>query len=56
MRQTAAVSIGILRLNEDFVQMNEVMTIWYFLLHFYLNIDYPIYCGRSLHIRKLSLD
>jgi hypothetical protein len=25
MKQTAAVSIGILGLNEDFVQMNEIM-------------------------------
>jgi hypothetical protein len=29
MKQTAAVSLGILGLNEDFVQLNEIMTIFF---------------------------
>ena len=32
MKQTAAMSLGILGLNEDFVQMNEIMNM---LLKFY---------------------
>jgi hypothetical protein len=29
MKQTAAMSLGILGLNEDFVQLNEIMTIFF---------------------------
>lgn len=56
MKQTAAVSLGIFGLNEDFVQLNEVMTIWHYYLHFHLKINRPIIHGRYLHIRKLLLD
>jgi hypothetical protein len=36
MKQTAAMSIGILGLNEDFVQMNEIMNFLIIIKHFYL--------------------
>jgi len=55
MKQTATVSLLILGLNEDFVQVNEVMTIWCFLLLSYLNTHHPINHDRSLYIRKLPL-
>ena len=28
MKQTAAVNLGIIRLNEDFVQLNEIMSLY----------------------------
>jgi len=40
MKQTAAMSLGILGLNEDFVQMNEIMNM---LLKFYFQL-----CTMSL--------
>lgn len=53
---TAALNLRILGLNYDLVKMNKMITIWCFLLDFYLNTHHPINHGRSLYIRRLPMD
>ena len=51
MKQTAAVSLGIFGLNEDFVQVNEIMKFWQML---FKNIKILIF--NNLYLIKKNID